>query len=373
MDKIKRFFECLIPVTVCNLECDYCYIIQHKQRHMNMAKLQYEPKHIAQALRKERVGGVCYFSICGAGETLIQNEVIEIVKLLLEEGHYVNITTNGTLSNQINKLISQCDNKEHLHMAFSLHYLELKRRDLLDTFFQNVEKVSKAGISYLVQMNLYDGYLSHLDEIKEICMEKVGAYPQIAVTRDEHSFPIKMHTDLSADEYYRYGAGFDSKLFEITFQNFNVKRSEFCYAGDWTGVLNLANGWLQKCYQNKEGQNIFENIDKPIRFSAVGKYCNNAYCVNSSHFMSLGVIPSIETPTYAELRDRENAGWYNEEMKHFLNSKLQESNQEYSNYKKFRSNTLSLFYRTKRYIRRFAEKNLPNRVKKLLLKQDIAR
>lgn len=373
MDKVKRFFECLIPVSVCNLECEYCYIIQLKQRQMEMAKFQYEPKHIVKALRKERVGGVCYFSICGAGETFIQNEVIEIVKLLLEEGHYVNITTNGTMSKQIDKLIRECENKAHLHIAFSLHYLELKRLGLLETFFQNVKKVSQTEISYLVQMNLYDGYLPYLDEIKEICMRETGAYPQVAVTRDEHNFPIKMHTDLPEEEYYKYGLQFDSKLFDFTYQNFNKKREEFCYAGDWSGVLNLANGWLQKCYQNKEGQNIFEDIDRPIRFSAVGNHCCNAYCVNSSHFMSLGVIPSIETPTYAELRNRENAGWYHEEMKFFLNSKLQESNKQYSSYNKVKSNMKSFYYRVKRYIRRMAEKLLPDKVKNKVLKKDIAR
>ena len=31
---IKRFFECLIPVTICNLECEYCYVIQREYRNM---------------------------------------------------------------------------------------------------------------------------------------------------------------------------------------------------------------------------------------------------------------------------------------------------------------------------------------------------
>ena len=190
---------------------------------------------------------------------------------------------------------------------------------------------------------------------------------------DEHNFPIKMHTELSPEDYYQYGASFDSKLFEITYQNFNVKREEFCYAGDWSGVLNLANGWLQKCYQNKEGQNIFEDIDKPIRFTAVGNYCNNVYCVNSSHFMSLGVIPSVETPTYAELRNRDSAGWYSEEMKNFLNGKLKESNREYGKFKKFKSNLESFYYKIRRYIRRWAERILPNCIKNKILKEDIAR
>jgi hypothetical protein len=45
--------------------------------------------------------------------------------------------------------------------------------------------------------------------------------------------------------------------------------------------------------------------------------------------MSLGIIPEIETPTYAQLRNRPEAHWYTPEMESFLNSKLNESNKEH--------------------------------------------
>ena len=82
MDKPKRFLECQFPVTICNLECPYCYIIQQNRRKMKKVDLKYSPEHIAKALRKERLGGVCWINICGAGETLIQDEVIDIIELL---------------------------------------------------------------------------------------------------------------------------------------------------------------------------------------------------------------------------------------------------------------------------------------------------
>ena len=126
----------------------------------------------------------------------------------------------------------------------------------------------------------------------------------------------------------------------FTYKNFNVKRKEFCYAGDWSFVLNLQTGWLQKCYANGEkGQNIFEDIDSKIDFQAVGNNCKNSFCVNSSHFISLGVIPEYCSPTYLDLRIRKEANWYSKDMAQFLSHKLIESNKEYSAIKKWKINS----------------------------------
>ena len=324
---IKRFFECLVPVSVCNLECPYCYIIQEDRRAMTMAEMPYSPEHIAHALRQERVGGTCLFSICGAGETLAQKEVVPIAAELLKKGHFVNITTNGTLSRRFDELIAACaEHIGHLHISFSLHYTELLRRGWVDTFFDNVCKMRDAGASILVQINLCDDYLPYLTQIKEICMEKVGAYPQVALTRDEQRKPFGIFTKGSESDYIANGKSFSSPLFDFTVENFCVKRKEFCFAGDWSGTLNLQTGVLTKCYANYEGVNIFADVDGPIPFEAVGKHCGSPYCVNSSHFMSLGVIPSLKTPTYAQLRNRVEASWYTPEMETFLNGKLSDNN-----------------------------------------------
>ena len=93
MEKIKRFFECLMPVSVCNLECPYCYVIQENRRKMKLANLYYSPAHIAKALRKERVGGTCWISICGVGETFVQNETNLLV--CFERRTLCNVTRNG--------------------------------------------------------------------------------------------------------------------------------------------------------------------------------------------------------------------------------------------------------------------------------------
>ena len=335
MEKVKRFFECLLPVSVCNLECEYCYVIQENRRSMKLAELQYSPEHIAKALRKERLGGTCLISICGAGETLAQKEAVEIAALLIKEGHYVNITTNGTLSSQFDALINCCgDNIERLHVSFSMHYVELKKRGWIDRFFDNVCKMRNAGASILVQMNWCDAYAPYLEEIKEVTVDRVGAWPQIALTRDEMSKPFKIFTAGADEEYIDQGKQFHSPLFDFTVKNFNTKRTEFCYAGEWSAVLDLSTGIMKKCYFDYKGTNIFENIEEPICFSPVGTKCGSDYCVNSSHFMSLGVIPEIATPSYGGLRNRSEAQWQTKNMEYFLNTRLYESNMCYTSRQK---------------------------------------
>ncbi len=326
---IKRFFECLIPVTVCNLRCSYCYVIQRNYRNMKPAELRYSPEHIGKCLTKERLGGACFFSICGAGETLAQSETLKIAHELLKNGHIVNITTNGTLKNRLSAIKRfSTEERERLHFSFSLHYLELKRLNLLESFFENVQFVKAQGCSFMVQINLCDEYLPYIEEIKTICKEKIGAWPQVAATRKEscHLQKIDFLTELPEKEYISIGKSFNSELFNYTIENFNVKRTEFCYAGQWSGTLNLANGLLQKCYSDPKPQNIFANPNKPIVFQPIGKNCGSAFCMNSSHFMSLGIIDNDDKRTYCSLRDRPEAGWFNETVRDALSGKLSDTN-----------------------------------------------
>jgi radical SAM domain protein len=342
MEKIKRFFECLIPVTACNLKCSYCYVIQRNNRKNQMANLKYSPEQIGRALNKDRLGGTCYFSICGAGETTLQKQLEDIVCEILKNGHYVNITTNGTVTKRIHDIIDKCNNyTARLNFSFSFHYLELKNKKLLDTFFENIKYVRKSGCSFVLQLNLCDEYIPHIEEIKEISMKKVGAYPQIAATRKEDGNQLRkteLLTSLPEDKYIEVGKEFNSPLFEFTMNNFNVKRKEFCYAGDWSAILDLSTGIMRRCYSSFVFQDIFKNPDEKIKFLAIGNKCGSAFCMNSSHFMSLGVIPEINTPSYADLRNREEADWYNNEMKEFLNEKLINNNEEYTKIKKIISN-----------------------------------
>lgn len=350
---MKRFFECLIPVTACNLKCDYCYVIQRNNRLLKLPQFKYSPEHIKKALSKERLGGVCYFSICGAGETFVPKETLQIVKALLEEGHYVNVTNNGTFTNRLKEITTwNSDLRRRLHLSFSLHYNELIKHNILNVIFDNVRMMRDAGCSILVQINLYDGYNKYWTEIKDLCIKEVGAPPQVAATRDERYSTYKFYTIGSDAEYIKRGKEMESPLWDFTIENFNKKHNhEFCYAGEWSGTLNLCTGVMTGCYGQGIVQNIFEDISKPIKFRAIGKGCLNKFCMNSSHFLSLGCIPSYDTPTYAALRDREIAKWYTPTMRHFLSEKLYDDNIEYNSLKIASSNIISYWKRSKHGIK----------------------
>ena len=325
---MRRFIECLLPITACNLHCSYCYVIQGNRRTNEKAIFQYSPEHIGKALSPERLGGISLISITGSGETFIPKELPIITYEILKQGHFVNITTNGTLSSKIQQLLTITEGyHNHLHISFSFHYVELKKKRLLKTFFDNIKMVRNAGCSYLLQINLSDEYLEYWEEIKEISLKNCGAYPQVALTRKEKNNTFEIHSHLPTKEYIKIGKEMHSPLFDFTYKNFMVKRNEYCYAGYWSGKLNLSTGILTGCYGNGIQQNIFKDLNKEIQWCPIGKHCNFQYCFNSSHFISQGIIPELEPlPSYGELRNRENAHWCTAEMKSFLYQKFQDTN-----------------------------------------------
>lgn len=330
LDKITKFFECFLPVSVCNLKCEYCYVVQENHRHMQLATLKYSPQLIGQAFSKKRLGGICFVSICGAGETLAQPECVDIVANILAQGHYINVTNNGTMTTRLQQLCSLPErDRQRLHLSFSLHYKELKEKNLLDVFFSNVNMVKQAGCSILVQLNLCDYYIDHAEEIQKACMDNLGALPQVAVTRNELVQPVHFYTDRTDQEYIQAGRQYASPMFQLGVENINRKQNSFCYAGKWSFVLDLSTGLLRPCYNEPQSMNFFENINQPISMLPVGKTCHSPYCINSIHFLALGTVPEYSCLSYGEIRDRtclDGTHFLNQKTQAFLGQKLYENN-----------------------------------------------
>ena len=354
MEKKKRFIECLLPSSFCNLRCEYCYVIQQNRRKGIIKQPKYSIETMLNGLKKERLGGACFFSICAIGETLIPSYLFSFVKGLLEEGHYVNLTNNGTATNRI---IEYCtlpkELLSHLHFGFSFHYIELKKQNLLKCFFENVKRVKEAGCSFIVKLNLCDAYIDSLEEIKQVCLDNLGVYPVVSITRAEEKGKYKLYTQ---DErcFSKSGAQFNSKMFSFTNHYFNKKIRKFCYAGDWSFLLNLENGILSKCYCNHEDScDIFADVTQKIDFQAVGRHCRSRYCVNADHFITQGIVPSIHCDGYADIRtDSGRRAWYKKEFFDFSNQKLEESNTKYSFLKKVH---IDLYY-LRLFIRKIIKK-----------------
>lgn len=335
MDKIKRFVDIYVPVTTCTLRCHYCYITHQKLFQNKLPEFKYTPEQVRQALSKERLGGICLINLCGGGETLLPPDIIKYIKVLLEEGHYVMVVTNATVSKRFDEIAEfPPELLKRLFFKFSYHYLELKNRKLLGRFFDNIKKVRRVGCSFTVEATPSDELLPYIDEMQQTAIDNVGAVCHITVARDErdpHGLPIL--TNMSRKDYKLVWSGFNSSFFNYKLSVFGVKRKEFCYAGEWSFHLNLGTGIMHQCYCSFTSQNIFENLDKPISFYPIGNNCQEYHCYNAHAFLALGDIPELPAPTYAELRNRvcsDGSEWLQPEMKSFMSTKLYESNKEYT-------------------------------------------
>ena len=121
----SKFIEAFVPGDACNLHCKYCYVAQGNKRNNDVCQFYYSPNVIGTALKKERVGGVAYINICGAGETLIPKQMPEIVCEILKQGHFVNIYTNGTMSARFDELLSVIPESlyKYLSISFSIIFI----------------------------------------------------------------------------------------------------------------------------------------------------------------------------------------------------------------------------------------------------------
>ena len=127
------------------------------------------------------------------------------------------------MSRRFREIVELCPDefRKHLSFAFSFHYVELKNRNLIDTFIDNVKYVRDNGCSFVIQLNLSDEYIPLCNEIKEICLKEFGALPQIALTRRELKNGYEIMTSYPNDEYISIARSFKSPLFDFTLKNCN--------------------------------------------------------------------------------------------------------------------------------------------------------
>lgn len=330
MSEMKRMILCVFPMSVCNFRCPYCYLTKRNEAYTGQQTMfKYSPEHVGKAFTKKRLGGVCYFNFCADGETLLQKDVEKYIYEVAKEGHFIEIVTNLTVTPIIDKILSwDSEIVKRIEFKCSFHYLELKKRKLLNVFTENVKKIWSVGCSANIEITPADEYLPYIDEIKKFSLDNFGALPHLSIARDDSTKEINYLTDLNMEEYDKIWGSFNSDFWKFKKEIFGEKRREYCYAGMWSLFVNMENGDTKQCYYSRYNQNIFDKIDDPIDFIPIGK-CKTSHCYNGHSLLTLGLIPELKTPGYGDIRDRiKNDGnqWLNDSLKNFFNSKLSNNN-----------------------------------------------
>lgn len=304
-DRIKHF-SCEIGSCACNINCSYCYVdFQDPKLKYNM-HFSHSVSFIMKALSRKRLGGRAFFNICGEGETLLKHGFIELVHGLLEEGHYVGIITNGTVTPKLKELLAfPEDMKERMLIQFSCHYLELKRQNMIDVYFDNVNLVRNGGVSVCTTMPGSDEYLPYKDEIKKIALDKTGFLPVISPIRAEskqgQGFPHG--SKLPWNEYMDIWDDFGSRSIEIRNETLG-KFTGQCYAGINSGWINMETGELRSCIPGEHVDNIYTDISSKIRFWEQPHSCGEGYCSHNGMFLSGRENQSVTLPTWYEMFSR---------------------------------------------------------------------
>ena len=332
MDQINRIIHFKIPMSICNLRCHYCYLSQRDKCFQgDQPLMKYSPEFFGKAFSKERLGGIAYFNFCADGETMLVKDIDKYIKVIVEQGHYVELISNMTVTKIVDRFL-EWDKEllKHIEFKGSFHYIELKEKGLLNTYAENMNRVWKAGASASVEITPSDELIPLLEEVKSFSREKFGALPHITIARDDRTKDIDYLTSLSMEEYDRVWSEFESGLWKFKRSIFKVKRREFCYAGLWSLYINFYTGATKPCYCGKYMDNFYENIDEPYRFKPIGT-CLMPHCFNGHMLLGYGLIPEIDTPAYADMRDRirdDGSHWITEDLLSFMTTKLKNSQNE---------------------------------------------
>jgi hypothetical protein len=288
---------------------------------------KYSPEFIGKALSVERLGGVCHIQLTSFGETLVRPEMIEVARELLKQGHYIGILTNGTLTKRIKQLSElPLEMRERIFFKMSFHYLEFIKNGILDQFFHNIDLIKESGMSFTVELVASDELEPHIEDIKKVTKERLGAYCHLTMPRVQETKQLASRHSL--EEYHEVWKSFNSELFEMKYKLWGRNmRGHFCYAGVFTGELVLNTGIMKTCYNQFTRQNIFRDITKPILNLPVGHKCTVPHCYNGHLFFSFGDIPEINISSYAEIRNRkcdDGSEWLTPRMKAFLSQRCDE-------------------------------------------------
>ena len=333
--RIHKFIDLnMHGTTICNFHCDYCYVWRQFGFENSAILSNHTIKEIRNGLSVEKTGGICFLNMCARGETLLSKDIVELIYELLDEGHYVSVVTNGTITKNIKRILDFPEKfQQRFFFKLSFHFLELEKRKLLDVFWENVELIKHSKCSYTIEITPFDGLVDKIPEIKNMFLERAsGAMPHISYARDSTKKDYDLLSDYSLNEYNKIWGQFGSKMFDLKSRHYGEKVKEYCHAGEWSYLVNILTGDIKPCYRQDVIGNIYDTNFKKFPSCPVGCDCHLAYCFNNHAFMAWGDIPNIKDYTYLQMRDREDVDgnhWVKEPMRNFMSDKLYDTNYEY--------------------------------------------
>lgn len=335
---MKKYLDCFVPIYMCNFSCHYCYVSLLDNFQKRKQSFPHSVEEMRRALSRERLGEGVYINLCAGGETLLIEDSVALIRALLEEGHHIAVVTNGSLTQRFEELVAfPRELTKRLFLKFSYHYIELKKKNLLDTYFANVRRMREAGASFTIEITPSDELIPLATEARERCERELGAAPHLTIARDDRKNGIDVLSKMGFEEYKRTWESFNSGLFKYKAYLYKHKIKSFCYAGDWTSYVNLATGEMRPCNCGAVLGNIYDDIDAPLPKRAMGHYCELPYCYNGHGWLSMGAAPDEKHPVYTELRNRvatDGSEWVSAEYQRFWAEQLFDSNPLYSDEQK---------------------------------------
>lgn len=170
--------------------------------------------------------------------------------------------------------------------------------------------IKKSPCSFTVEYITCDETLNEIEKFKSICNEKLGVLPQINMPRRGRASNLGIESKYTWKKYLEMwdNTGIDSEFFEFRRQVFGKKYRDFCYAGERMLWIDMSTGYSRQCYSTPDLQNFMGELDKPVKWLAVGNNCREAHCYVAHTFMTLGIAPFPGyvkyKPTYDVIRNR---------------------------------------------------------------------
>lgn len=239
---MKKYKKIYIEITnICNLNCSFCSKGNKKAKNMSLAEF-------TKVLEKIK-DYTDYIYLHVKGEPLLHKDIIKMINLAEKYRLKVNITTNGTLFNDLAKELGKCCNLNKIN--FSLHS-ENNKENYLEDIFTNIKYLNENTTVIYRLWTLKD---NELDEKSAKIVEKIKEYYQLSpeiVEKLKKEKNIKISSTIYVD-----------KDNEFVWPEISTYQSNgYCYALK-TQIAILSDGTVVPCCLDSDGiinlGNIFEN------------------------------------------------------------------------------------------------------------------